>query len=271
VSEFEADTALEAVEGGFAGEITARWNVGGNPNGGYLMALAARAMLAASRRADPLSVTAHYVTAPVPGPVIVRTETARAGRRYSTVAATVAQDGHQRLRVLGALGELDRMQGPTRLAGSPPRIPPPEECVPLLQASERSGSWVPEVMNRYDLRLAPDDLWIDSGAPGVVDEAPLTVTGWIRFADGTEPSTLSLLAFSDAFPPTVLNALDVGWVPTVELTVHVRGRPAPGWVLGTFRTRFLVDGLLEEDGELWGEDGRLLALARQLALVLPRR
>jgi hypothetical protein len=73
---------------------------------------------------------------------------------------------------------------------------------------------------------------------------------------------------SDAFPPTMLGYQNVTWIPTIELTVHVRARPAPGWVLGVFRTRLLVDGVLEEDGELWDSEGRLVALSRQLALVL---
>ena len=79
-----------------------------------------------------------------------------------------------------------------------------------------------------------------------------------------------MLLMVDAYPPTLVGGMEVGWVPTVELTTHIRARPAPGWLLGTFRTRFLIDGLLEEDGELWDSEGRLVALSRQLAIALPR-
>ena len=58
--------------------------------------------------------------------------------------------------------------------------------------------------------------------------------------------------------------------PTLDLTIHFRGAPPAGdhpFVLGRFRSRAAVDGLFEEDGELWSEDGRLLAQSRQLALL----
>jgi hypothetical protein len=67
--------------------------------------------------------------------------------------------------------------------------------------------------------------------------------------------------------------LDLGEVgsATVELTVHVRGRPAPGWLACRVTTRFVIDGSHEEDFEIWDSAGRLVAQSRQLALLPPPR
>jgi hypothetical protein len=61
--------------------------------------------------------------------------------------------------------------------------------------------------------------------------------------------------------------LPLGWVPTLELTAHVRARPAPGRIAAEVRTRFVTGGLLEVDGVYWDSTGRLVAQSRQLALV----
>jgi putative ATP-binding cassette transporter len=40
-------------------------------------------------------------------------------------------------------------------------------------------------------------------------------------------------------------------------------------LLGRFRTSVVRDGFFDEDGELWTEDGTLVAQSRQLGLLLP--
>jgi hypothetical protein len=48
------------------GQVSAAWNIGTNPNGGYLLALAGAALQQATPgQPDPLSITAHYLR---PGP-----------------------------------------------------------------------------------------------------------------------------------------------------------------------------------------------------------
>jgi acyl-CoA thioesterase len=263
MSEFAADTEVVRAQDGWAGEITPRWAVGANPNGGYLVAIAARAMLADSGHPDPWTVTAHYLSPPKPGPVEVRTTVIKPGRTYSTVTAELHQLGRERVRVIGAFGDLSAREGPTRVGAAMPDIPPPEECRPIFDVAQ-DPRFTPEIVKRFEIRVPADTPWGRQRGDG-----PFELTGWIRFSDGSEPSVLSLLLMVDSWPPTLIGGLDVGWIPTVELTTHVRARPAPGWLLGSFRTRFLIDGLLEEDGELWDSQGQLVALSRQLALALP--
>ena len=54
----------------------------------------------------------------------------------------------------------------------------------------------------------------------------------------TDVDCLPLLV--DASPPAVFAAMATGWVPTIELTVHVRAVPQPGWLraaIATFAAR----------------------------------
>ncbi len=44
-------------------------------------------------------------------------------------------------------------------------------------------------------------------------------------------------------------------------------RPGAGPLRCSFRSRFVHDGLLDEDGEIWDSTGVLVAQSRQLALV----
>ncbi len=259
---FARDTDVRpAAPGSWEARIAAGWDIGGNANGGYLLAIAARAMSLALERPDPVTLTAHYLSPGKPGPVRIETQLARSGRRFSTATARLCDaSGTPLLQALGTFGELDDEGGPELVESAPPELPPPDACLPR-SGPPVSGSGFGE---RVDLRLHPEDAGFYRGEPS---GAP-RVRGWFRLPDDEPVDTLALLLGVDAFPPTVFNAnLPVSWVPTLELTAHVRARPAPGWLRCAFSTRFVVGGFLEEDGEVWDDSGRLVAQSRQLALV----
>jgi hypothetical protein len=91
------------------------------------------------------------------------------------------------------------------------------------------------------------------------------IQAWFRLNDEREPDPLSLLLAVDALPPVTFELGRMGWAPTLELTAHVRARPAAGWLKIRHETRNLAGGMFEEDCEVWDSAGRLVAQSRQLA------
>jgi acyl-CoA thioesterase len=246
----------------FTGQVHPAWNIGTNPNGGYLLALAANAMRQRTpAQPDPLSITVHYLRPGLAGqPCRIDTEVLRSGRTLSTVRATLQQGGSARLELLAAMGQLGEPDAtlPPLLTMAMPDIPPPQACP--TRSAPAQGVGLP-ILERLDVRLHPDE-----AVPGAAGRARLS--GWIRFTDGRAPDAMACLLLADAFPPAVFGLLGmVGWVPTIELTVHLRRRPAPGWMLGQFWSQDLSDGRVVEDGALWDASGQLVVQSRQLALV----
>ena len=95
--------------------------------------------------------------------------------------------------------------------------------------------------------------------------------GWVRFADGRAADPLALLQVVDALPPTSFELGLASWAPTVELTVYLRGVPAPGWLAVVVRGQLWQGGWFDEDAEVWDSAGRLVAQSRQLAGARPAR
>ncbi|MEM1231883.1 MAG: thioesterase family protein [Pseudomonadota bacterium] len=249
-----------ATPGRFEADIAPGWDVAGNTNGGYLMALAAGVMRTHSERSDPVTLTAHYLRPVQPGTVQIDCETIKQGKAFGTVRATLSRDDKALVTLLGAFGTLGAAGAQAlKVDAAPPELPPVEAC-----DQREAFEFAPPLHHQVDMRLHPEDAGFAIGNP----TGNATMRGWFRLKDGEPLSTQALLLALDAFPPTVFNArLPVAWTPTVELTAHLRAQPAPGWLRARFSTRFVTGGFLEEDGELWDDTGALVAQSRQLALV----
>ncbi len=75
-----------------------------------------------------------------------------------------------------------------------------------------------------------------------------------------------MVLFADTFSPAIFNVMGpVGWVPSVDLYVQLCASPAPGFIQAVTTTRYLTDGVLEEDGEYCDSSGQLVAISRQMA------
>ena len=251
------------------GHLGEGWLIGHAINGGVLMGLGAAAAasgLASVGHPDLLTWGAHFLSAAVVGPVHVRVEVLRVGRTVSTAEMRVVQqdaDGrdHERVRMTGTFGTLDRAE-PVHRAPAPPSVPGPDECVP----ARRDGSPVARgiaILDRMDARIDPSTAGFAVGRPtgrGVI-------RAWLRLKDGREPDVSMLPWAVDALMPVSFDLGAPGWAPTMELTGQLLGRPAPGWMLAEMTTDTVVGDLLVEDACLWDSTGRLVARSRQLAGV----
>lgn len=191
----------------------------------------------------------------------------RTGRTLSTGQASLFQYDDQgreveRIRVLASYGDLDELPDDVRTSAKPPAIPPLDQCFgPADSPAPVPGSSA--ITDRLMLKLDPSTLGWALGSPSGKGE----MRAWFGLADGRDADPFSLLLAVDALPPTAFELGLSGWVPTVELTVHIRCRPAPGPLRISITTRNLAGGFLEEDAEVWDSADRLVAQSRQLARV----
>ena len=264
IGAFDDDTRPDpAGPGRWRCALSGDWNIGDNANGGYALSPVLRALTTVAAHTDPISVTTSFLR-PVEGGVEaeITSELVRAGRTATVATGTLSQDGRERLRVLATFGNLrDAVGIGPELAVPAPELPAPQECVDRRDLEQ--GVELP-ILRRLEVRIHPDRSRAGESSEAVVE-------GWIRLADGTEPTTLTLPLFADAFPPSLFALLGrVGWVPTIELTVHVRRRPANGWVQARFECDDLQGGRMIETGCLWDSNGDLVARSSQLGLLLDR-
>jgi acyl-CoA thioesterase len=266
--DFDRETAVRALGGGrYESTLDTSWWVHRGPNGGYLAAIALRALTEAvgDEERSPRSLTVHYAAPPVEGALEIATVIERAGRSLTSCSARLTQDG----KLIGlALGAFSKARpGPEFADVQPPDAPPPEES-PVIEPPT-DDPMIPDIAFRWENRMVRGGFPLEAAGEAVI-------TRWIRLPELRVVDGLVAAALTDAVIPAVFGRVDQPMiVPTVDLTIHFRSSlPVPGarpddYVLASFRTNVVAEGFLEEDGEIWTRDGVLLAQSRQLAAVLP--
>jgi acyl-CoA thioesterase len=261
---FDAATAVAAVgPDRWRTRLDPDWFGTAAPHGGHLAAqlLAAIVAHAGDAELSPRSLTVHFTSPGAPGELEIATRLERAGRNLSTLSASATQGGRAVALALAAVGR-DR-EGPELRDAAFPRVPAARE---LAEPSEWTRETDAAVRQHYELRSA-------IGRPHSGEAAH--AGGWVRPNRPRPADHLLTTALSDLWYPAVLVTLPER-VPTttVELTVNflaaVDGLRDDGWYLTRFAIPAAADGYFREEGEVWGEDGRLLARSSQLAVFLSR-
>lgn len=262
---FQFDDAVAVIARGvdrYSANVHLGWDIRGNANGGYVLALVGAAMRQAAQEREPITITAHYLVPLKAGPVEIATQVVKRGKRLTTVLATLRQGDREALRAIGAFGDIpDPTDGIFHSAGAPPSLPNFEDCPPRNSGNQ---DFPIALMDHVDVRIHPEDAGFVRG----LSSGNALVRGWFAFPDHRPIDALAMLLATDAFPPAMFNLTGApGWVPTIELTAHIRALPAPGPLRCVFSSRFVQGGMFEEDGELWDSRGVLVCQSRQLGLI----
>ncbi len=260
---FDDDIAVRpGADGAYDGAIADGWWTPRGPLGGYVQAIVLRGMqLAVGDDArQPRSMTMHFLRPPQLGPVTVHPTVERAGRSLTTVSARLSQGDKLLGLALGAFSTA--WEGPTLDTAGMPDVEPPEgrEPPPDLSSSTSRPAFTDWLTMQHRFGDPPFSR-ADRGETG----------GWIGLREERPIDALTIAVLADAwFPAPWPRLSELAPAPTIDLTLHVRA-PLPlddGVLLGRFTSSLVRDGFFEEDGELWAQDGTLVAQSRQLGILI---
>lgn len=265
MGDFRAATAItaraEAHE--FDVDLDGQWGLADKPNGGYLLAVLARAAGAVCGPAHPhlTAISGSFVQSPVFGPAVVTVEPLRAGKQATQLRARLSQDGQPKVEALITQGVLTEGE-PFWSGAEPVELPPLADC-PRSGVMAPGGEFRLHILEVVEQYLDPAVLGFAKGRPNGRGE----MRGWLRLADGSDWDPLSLLVALDTLPPVSYDVGAPGWAPTVQLSAYLRNLPAPGPIRVRAQASELGNGHVDSVWHAWDSKGRLVAQAGQIAAV----
>jgi acyl-CoA thioesterase len=261
--------------GRYAGAISEPWTLVEVPQGGIVVAAAARAMAKVLDRPEQSlrSLTAVFAGKVSGGPIEVDVTVLRRGRSMSQLTATVRNPGAAAgLTAVAVFGAPRRGFGFTELV--PPDVDGPEglrsfrdplpDGVDFEFTRPPMPFWEQLIECRPAIGRPPWEPFEDGPAEAAywyrLDDPPVTPDGWL--------DPLALVVVCDTMPGAVAQKIgpDDAWFgPSADFTIHLFDRARAGWLLGHNRARHAGDGYASVDMALWDPSGpTLVAYATQM-------
>lgn len=259
------DEVLAAVhpagDGHFTAHVDDSWGQGRTLFGGVQAALAVRAMRLLAPDAPPLwSLHTTFVAPLPPGTVRVTAQLLRRGRAAMQMEARL-MDGEQVAAVCVAVFGAARASAITLPPAPPPALPEP--------ASRHELPFIPGVTPDFTQHYAYR--WQEGGTPYSGHPQPGTRV-LLRQRDAGTLDDAHIVALTDAIPPPALSLLaqptpasTLSW--SLEFVRHLPPQPADTWWRMDADIVAARDGYSSQDARLYGPDGELVALSRQVVAV----
>lgn len=248
--------------GRYAVTLDPGWAIGSKPNGGYLVSILARAAAAEAgpELPHPAAVSAHFLSAPDPGPAEVAVEVLRRGRSATQTRVTLLAGGVRSVEALVTCGRLPSATAPFWSSVPVPDLPPWEDCPPVPAADPR---FTVPMFAEVEVRLDPASAGFAVGRPSMTGE----LRGHVRVSE-VPPDPFAVLVALDCLPPAPFDlGLTGSWVPTLELTAYLRALPADGPLRVRQRARLVAADRVDEECDVWDSTGALVGSAHQLAAI----
>jgi acyl-CoA thioesterase len=256
-------TALDANT--YQATLSASWRSMLDIHGGYVAALAARAI---ERSLDdpsrPLrTFNAQFLRPAHPGDITITIDTVRSGRTAAFVRATFTQDNKPVITATAVAGA--RRDG---LTFSEITTPPGASMPPPPDAQPFTGGEPGQHFEQLDARVEPGLTMF-----GAHERA--RVAGWLRPLDDNETITLPwIICATDFMPPSmVFRTNQAVQAATIDMAVQlIHSQPAtivkPGThIYAEAICSISAEGYSVEDATFWAPNAQLLATSRQVRLA----
>lgn len=271
MGDFAADTALTGGAGRYRARVSPEWKVWG-PLGGYVAAIAMRAMGEETKLRRPASITCQFLASADFEDVDVEVTTLRQGKRSQALAVRMSQRGNPVLAASGWVVD-EGMSGLEHEHVAMPAVPRPHELRSYSDISDTYADWYPVWHGSIDGRPTR---WEPESRPS----EPIWRT-WMRlertpplddpFLDAARTLMwMDLMMWNAASAPHPWPQSHLA--PNLDVTaVFHAGAAGEEWLLCDSHAPIGRDGLIGCSGRVWTPTGRLVASGNSCLFCKPNR
>jgi acyl-CoA thioesterase-2 len=272
MGDLAADTAVEGSDGRYRAVLSRDWEIWG-PNGGYVAAVALRAVGAATPLRRPASFTCHFLSVASFDVVDIEVTPLREAKRAASWRVSITQQ--DRPILAGIAWVIGDVPGIEHDVSQMPNVPPPAALKPI---EELAGPdvYAPRYAFWRNLETRPID-WVpwEQRPP-----RPPVWQEWYRFRpratfeDPFVDAARSVILVDTMLWPAACQPYvnDTPYVaPSLDVTVHFhRSAPESEWLLCDATASIAADGLIGGRASVWSADGQLVASGGGQLLCRPR-